>query len=55
MAGTHEHVVAKVGKIKGYQQQFRTVFGRDVSLQGIAEAIAAYERAVLSTNSAFDK
>ncbi len=55
MAETHEHVVAKLGKIKGYQQQFRAVFGADVNLQGIAEAIAAYERTVLSTNSAFDK
>jgi len=55
MAETHEHVVAKLGKIKGYQQQFRAVFGTDVNLQGIAEAIAAYERTVLSTNFAFDK
>lgn len=55
MAETHEHVVAKLGKIKGYQQQFRAVFGTDVNLQSIAEAIAAYERTVLSTNSAFDK
>ena len=55
MAETHEHVVAKLGKIKGYQQQFRAVFGTDVNLQGVAEAIAAYERTVLSTNSAFDK
>ncbi|MBA5873537.1 MAG: c-type cytochrome [Nitrospira sp. CR1.2] len=55
MAETHEHVVAKLGKVKGYQQQFRAVFGTAVNLQGIAEAIAAYERTVLSTNSAFDK
>jgi len=55
MAETHEHVVAKLGKIKGYQQQFKAVFGADVSLQGIAEAIAAYERTILSTNSAFDQ
>jgi cytochrome c peroxidase len=55
MAETHEHVVAKLGKIKGYQQQFRAVFGTEVNLQNIAEAIAAYERTVLSTNSAFDK
>lgn len=55
MAETHEHVVAKLSKIKGYQQQFRAVFGTDVNLQGIAEAIAAYERTVISTNSAFDR
>lgn len=55
MGETHENVVKKLGRIKGYQQQFRAVFGTDVNLQGIAEAIAAYERTVVSTNSAFDK
>lgn len=55
MAETHENVVKKLGKIKGYQQQFRAAFGTDVNLQGIAEAIAAYERTVVSTNSSFDK
>lgn len=55
MAETHENVVAKLNKIKGYRNQFRAVFGTDVSLQGIAEAIAAYERTIISTNSAFDK
>jgi cytochrome c peroxidase len=55
MAETIENVVKKLGKIKGYQQQFRAVFGADVNMQGIAEAIAAYERTVLSTNSPFDK
>jgi cytochrome c peroxidase len=55
MGETHENVVRKLGKIKGYQQQFRAVFGSDVNLQGLANAIAAYERTVISTNSAFDK
>ncbi len=55
MGETHEHVVSKLSKIKGYREQFRGVFGTDVNLQGIAEAIAAYERTVISTNSAFDK
>lgn len=55
MAETHENVVPKIGKIKGYQEQFQKVFGTGVSLQGIAEAIAAYERTIISTNSAFDQ
>lgn len=55
MGETHENVVAKLNKIKGYRDQFRAVFGTDVNLQGIAEAIAAYERTVISTNSDFDK
>lgn len=55
MAETHENVVAKLSKIKGYVTQFQKVFGTGVSMQGIAEAIAAYERTIISTNSAFDK
>jgi len=55
MAETHENVVAKIGKIQGYQKQFQTVFGTDVNLQGIVEAIAAYERTIISTNSPFDQ
>lgn len=55
MGETHENVVKKLGKIKGYREQFRAVFGTEVNLQGIAEAIAAYERTILSTNSGFDK
>jgi cytochrome c peroxidase len=55
MAETHEAVVPKIAKIPGYQKQFRAVFGKDVSLQSIAEAIAAFERTIVSANSAFDK
>ncbi|WNM63801.1 cytochrome-c peroxidase [Candidatus Nitrospira neomarina] len=55
MAETHEAVVPKIAKISGYKEEFQKVFGTGVSLQGIAEAIAAYERTIISTNSAFDK
>jgi cytochrome c peroxidase len=55
MAETIENVVKKIGRSKGYQQQFREVFGTGVNMQGIAEAIAAYERTIVSTNSVFDK
>ncbi|HKN86183.1 MAG TPA: cytochrome c peroxidase [Nitrospiraceae bacterium] len=55
MAETHETVVPKIAKIPGYQKQFKAVFGHNVSLQGIADAIAAFERTIVSANSAFDK
>jgi cytochrome c peroxidase len=55
MAETIENVVKKIGRSKGYQQQFRAVFGTEVNMQGIAEAIAAFERTIVSTNSAFDR
>ncbi|MBA3966973.1 MAG: cytochrome-c peroxidase, partial [Nitrospirales bacterium] len=55
MAETHESVVPKIAELKGYKEEFQKVLGTGVSLQGIAEAIAAYERTIISTNSAFDK
>ncbi len=55
MAETHENVVKKLSHIKGYVDQFQLVFGTGISMQGIAEAIAAYERTIISTNSAFDQ
>lgn len=55
MAETYENVVKKLNQHKGYRDQFQAVFGTGVSVQGIGEAIAAYERTIISTNSAFDK
>ena len=48
-------VVAKLNKIEGYKSQFQKVFGTDVTSDGIAKAIAAYERTVLSGNAPYDK
>lgn len=55
MAETHDNVVTKLRKIQGYQDLFQKVFGTDVNLQSLVEAIAAYERTIISTNSSFDK
>src|SRR3712207_8279738 len=42
-------------KVAEYHRQFHLVFGAGASLQHIAEAIAAFERTIVSQNSAFDK
>ncbi|WP_447977954.1 cytochrome-c peroxidase [Candidatus Nitrospira bockiana] len=55
MAETAEHLSAKLQRITGYQRQFQEVFGAEVSLPRIAEAIAAFERTLISKNSAFDR
>ena len=55
MAETLEGVVKKLSKVKPYQVRFRAVFGEDVSPDGIAMAIAAFERTLISTNSPFDR
>lgn len=48
-------LVPQLNEIAGYQQRFQKVFGTDVTKEGIAQAIAAFERTVLSGNSPYDK
>src|SRR5262245_16163990 len=50
-----ELVVKNLGAIPGYQEQFRKVFGTDFNAEGVAKSIAAYERTILSGNSAYDR
>ena len=52
---SHAKVVQKLNDIEGYRKWFRKVFGTDVTLDGIAKAIAAFERTVLSGNSPVDR
>jgi cytochrome c peroxidase len=55
MGSTLEDVVRKLGAIDGYRAQFEAVFGSDVTTDGIAKAIAAFERTVLSGPSPHDR
>ena len=55
MKMTVEAVVAKLNAIEDYKKQFQQVFGSDVTSDGMAKAIAAYERTVLSGDAPFDK
>lgn len=50
-----EEVVERLNAIPGYRQQFQDVFGTDVTSEGIALAIAAYERTVLSGDAPYDR
>ena len=51
---TLPEVVAKLNKIEGYKKQFQKVFGTDVTDDGMAKAIAAFERTVLSGGAPYD-
>ena len=52
----HEHVVSRIRKVPAYREQFRKVFGTDVTLDGMSKAIATFERvAALSGNSKYDQ
>ena len=48
MGETLENVVSKLNGIPGYKQQFKEVFGTDVTAEGIAKAIASFERSIIS-------
>ena len=50
-----DELVEKLNSIEGYRVQFQEVFGTDVTSDGIARAIAAFERTVLSGGAPFDK
>jgi cytochrome c peroxidase len=50
-----ETVVAHLGAIPSYQAQHRRVFGRDLDADGVARAIAAYVRTIVSGNSPYDR
>jgi cytochrome c peroxidase len=48
-------VVAHLGAIPAYQEQHRKVFGRGLDADGVAQAIAAYVRTILSGNAPYDR
>ncbi|TAL08636.1 MAG: c-type cytochrome [Nitrospirae bacterium] len=50
-----EALVAKLNAIPGYREWFQKVFGTDVTIDGVAKAIAAFERTILSGNSPADR
>lgn len=48
-------MVKNISKIKGYRPLFEKAFGsKDISLDKIQQAIATFERGIVSTNSRFD-
>jgi len=55
MGHSMEAVTAAFNKIPGYKERFQKVFGTDVTKDGFAKAIAAFERTILSGDSPYDK
>ncbi|TWU53562.1 Cytochrome c551 peroxidase precursor [Candidatus Brocadiaceae bacterium B188] len=55
MFETLDNVVRKLSGISEYVKAFQEVFGTGVTADGIAKAIAAFERTVVYANSPFDR
>ena len=50
-----EAIERNLGSVPGYKAQFQQVFGTGVTAEGVAKAIAAFQRTLLSGNSAYDR
>jgi cytochrome c peroxidase len=48
-------MVQDLSKLDGYTSRFQKVFGTGVTQDGVAKAIAAFERTILSGNSPYDR
>jgi cytochrome c peroxidase len=48
-------LVGKLNKIQGYRQQFQKVFGTEVTAEGVAKAIASFERTILTGGAPYDR
>jgi len=56
MGNTHEVMVRTLDDIPGYVEEFKTVFGTTpITVDQVAQAIAAYERTIVTTDSPFDR
>ncbi len=55
MGHTMELLIGELAKLPEYQKRFKAVFNTGVTKEGIAKAIAAFERTVLSGDSPYDR
>ena len=50
-----ETIAQNLGHIQGYQEQFQRVFNTAVTAEGVAKALAAYTRTILSGDAPYDR
>jgi cytochrome c peroxidase len=55
MGAKADEISAKLNGIEGYHSQFHTVFGGDATPDNIVKAIAAFERTIISGETAWDR
>jgi len=55
MGAKADEIAAKLNALQGYRAQFQKVFGSDATPDSIVKAIAAFERTIISGNTAWDR
>lgn len=52
---TYDEMLEKMNKMEGYKAEFKKVFGTGITMDGVAKAIASFQRTLVSGNSPFDR
>jgi cytochrome c peroxidase len=52
---SHDEVVARLRSLSEYRAEFQSVFASEITIEGFSQAIAAYERTLLSGDSPLDR
>jgi cytochrome c peroxidase len=52
---TQDEIVGKINALQGYKSQFQKVFGGPATADNMMQAVAAYERTILSGDTAWDR
>jgi cytochrome c peroxidase len=55
MGAKPDEIVPKLNVLQGYRSQFQKVFSSDATTDNIAKAIAAFERTIISGDTAWDR
>jgi cytochrome c peroxidase len=55
MGAKADEIVAKLNALEGYKAQFQNVFQSDATPDNVVKAIAAFERTIISGNTAWDR
>jgi cytochrome c peroxidase len=55
MGAKADEIVAKLNALQGYKAQFQKIFQSDANPDNVVKAIAAFERTIISGNTAWDR
>jgi cytochrome c peroxidase len=55
MGAKADEIVVKLNALEGYKTQFQQVFSSDATPDNVVKAISAYERTIISGNTAWDR
>ncbi|HXQ72419.1 MAG TPA: cytochrome c peroxidase [Pyrinomonadaceae bacterium] len=55
MGAKADEIIAKLNGLEGYKSQFQKVFQSDATPDNVVKAIAAFERTIISGNTAWDR